>query len=358
MIGMLTFLNPPTRKGARVRVRRRGRKTAREGKEKVMARTRVRRRGRRVRRSVPVIRRRRRRVTKVRVSRRRRRRAARKNPLFRSRRSGKFKGRGPGRRLHRRRRSPHYWHNPPIRRRRRRHARRNPVVRRRRSSRRYRRNPGTVALRRRVSLSDPIGSVMAVFKEAFSKETLMAAVQSGIGFGGTLGGSKLIFNSFAMLNTPIGRVGTNFVVTVLETLLFGAVGGAKLGARVLTGGLLATIWQGVSEAVRGTPAAQWVPTLGEGPEDAEFRRAIEGEVLRELRGGRRAGPDGMSIYLKPAGINYVPAAGTNAYLTGREADKLAVGGVNAYMTERELDRATGMGDSEGEFGSASAPERF
>ena len=200
---------------------------------------------------------------------------------------------------------------------------------------------------------------MGVLKEAFSKETLMAAVQSGLGFGGALGGSKLLFNSFAMLNTPVGRVGTNLLVTILETLVFGAVGGAKLGARILTGGLLATIWQGVSEAVRGTPAAQWVPTLGEGPEDAEFRRAIVGEVLRELRGGGgRYTDEGMSIYLQPAGVNYVPAAGASAYMTGREADKLAYNGVGAYMTERELDRSTGMGDAEEEFSASTAPERF
>lgn len=234
----------------------------------------------------------------------------------------------------------------------------NPIRRRRGSRRRYRRNPGSIALRRRVSLSDPIGSVMGVFKEAFSKDTLMAAVQSGLGFGGTLGGSKLLFNSFAMLNTPVGRVGTNLVVTILETLLFGALGGARLGARVLTGGLLATIWQGVSEAVRGTPAAQWVPTLGEGPEDAEFRRAIESEVLRELRGGGSYSDEGMSIYLQPAGVNYVPAAGANAYMTGREADKLASQNMSAYMTGRELDRTTGMGDAEEEFSASSAPERF
>ncbi len=199
---------------------------------------------------------------------------------------------------------------------------------------------------------------MSVLKEAFSKETLVAAVQSGLGFGGALGGSKLLFNSFAMLNTPVGRVGTNLIVTIIETLVFGAVGGAKLGARILTGGLLATIWQGVSEAVRGTPAAQWVPTLGEGPEDAEFRRAIEGEVLRELRGGGRYTDEGMSIYLPPAGVNYVPAAGASAYMTGREADRLVDAGQSAYMTGRELDRAAGMGDSEEEFASASAPERF
>lgn len=211
-----------------------------------------------------------------------------------------------------------------------------------------------MALRRRVSLSDPIGSVMSVFKDAFSKETLLAAAQSAIGFGGVLGGSKLVYNSFPVVNTPIGRVGTHVVMTVLETLLFGAVGGAKLGARVLTGGLLATIWQGVSEAVRGTPAAQWVPTLGEGPEDAEFRRAIESEVLRELRGGE----EGMSVYLQPAGVSYVQPAGMKAYMTGGEADKLAYRGMDAYMTERELDGASGMGDAEGEFSAATAPERF
>jgi len=211
-----------------------------------------------------------------------------------------------------------------------------------------------MALRRRVSpLKDPVSAIMNVFKEAFSMETLEAALQSGIGFGGTLAGSKLVYNTLVpAFNTQVGRVASGFAVTILETLVLGWLGGPKIGARVLTGGVLATLWQGISEAVRGTPAAQWIPTLGEGPEDAEFRQAIEAEVLRELRGG------GMDMYLPPAGISYLPAAGSSAYLTGRESDRLLATGVNAYLTERELAKVTGMGDSDGEFGGASAPEQF
>ncbi len=67
---------------------------------------------------------------------RRKRRRSRRNPLFKSRLTGRFKGRGPGRQMHRRRRRPHYWHNPVV-----------PVSwnpRKRRGSRRrrsYRNNP-------------------------------------------------------------------------------------------------------------------------------------------------------------------------------------------------------------------------
>lgn len=66
---------------------------------------------------------------------RRRRRRSRRNPLFKSRITGRFKGRGPGRQLHRRRRRPHYWHNPVV------PVSWNPRKRRHGRRRGYRRNP-------------------------------------------------------------------------------------------------------------------------------------------------------------------------------------------------------------------------
>lgn len=342
MIGMLTFINPPRRaKTTRVRRRRKG-ATAREGKEKVMARkTRVRRRVRRSRRrSTPTIhRRRRRRVT---VSNpapvRRRRRRSRKNPLFRSRRTGKFKGSAPGKRLHRRRRRPHYWHNP----------------KRRRSGRRYRRNPGTG--RRRIALlSNPVNAVMQVVKEAFSGDTLEQVFQTGLGFGAAAAGQRFVTRKlFPGLNTDVGRVGVTFGVSLIETLLLSFFGQSRMAVRALTGGLLATAWQGASEWLPAS-VKDFVPTLGDN-EDAEFRQAIEQEVLREIRGG--SSDEGMSVYLTPAGVSdtYLQPAGSSAYLTQSEADRAA--GMSVYLTRKEVEATSGMGDSDGEFGRGGMPERF
>lgn len=204
-----------------------------------------------------------------------------------------------------------------------------------------------------------MGAITGVLKEAFSKESLETAIQGTLGFAGALGGSKLVYRTLIpALDTQFGRPLVTLLATIVETLVGGWVGGSRFGARVLVGGLIGTVWQGVSEAIRGTKAADWVPLLGEGPEDAAFRRAIEQEVLRELKGGSNA--DGMSIYLRPAGVQYVRPAGSQAYLTGREAQRLEnnPAGVGAYMTQRELDQTSGMGDAEGEFSAASAPERF
>jgi hypothetical protein len=199
---------------------------------------------------------------------------------------------------------------------------------------------------------------MSLVKEAFSKETLFAAAQTAVGFGVTAGGSRLVYRQlFEALNTPVGRVGTSFVVSLLQTLLLGMVGGPRIATRALMGGLIATGWQGLTEAVRDTKAAEWIPTLGEDADTASFRRALQREVLREVSGGRRAGAEGVSVYLNPAGVSdtYLQPAGAHAYLTQGEAERANMG---AYLTQKEISKITGMGDAESEFSSGSAPERF
>jgi len=186
-------------------------------------------------------------------------------------------------------------------------------------------------------------------------DSLVSMAQTGLGFGLTAGGSRLVYRQlFVQLDTPIGRVGTNLAGALIQTLVLGMIGGTKLATRALTGGLLAAGWQGLTEAVRDTQAAQWIPTLGEDADTASFRKALQREVLREISGGRRAGAEGMSVYLQPAGVSetYLQPAGSAAYLTQQEIRNANLG---AYLTQKEV---TGLGDSESEFSAGSAPERF
>lgn len=214
--------------------------------------------------------------------------------------------------------------------------------------RRYDDNPRRRRSRRRL-YDNPVAAVTSVFEEAFSPDSLELVFHTGLGFGGTLVGSRLVYKQLITgLDTPVGRVGTHLLGSIASGLLFGTVGGTVLGARALTGGLLATLWQAVSEAVRGSKAQDWVPTLGESPEEEAFRKAIEQEVLRELKSG------GVSEYLAPAGSEmYLPPAGSEAYLTEKEATE---GSMGAYLTENEAMK-TVVGIGSHEFGPSTS-ERF
>lgn len=258
----------------------------------------------------------------------------------------------------------------PKRYRRRRYARRNPYhARRRRYSRPrrryYRRNPA-----RAVRLSaDPIGAIKAALSEAFSMDTLEALFHTGLGFGGVAAGGRLLYRKVipALGESAIGRIGTMAGATVLGTALIGIVTkNRSLTTRFLAGGLLATLWQGLSEALPES-AKEFIPTLGDAPETEEFRKAIEKEVLRELRGGgvqeylAPAGAEGLMEYIQPAGVEetYLTPAGTEAYLTASEGEGATMG---AFLTEREVDRValqpSGVGEPFDEFARSSMPERF
>jgi MFS family permease len=233
----------------------------------------------------------------------------------------------------------------------------------RRRSRRARRNPGSYRRRKRL-VANPVKALMGAFEQAFSMDTLETLFHTGLGFGGTYAGSKLITTQLIpAMDTQIGRPAVALGTSIVSSGLVGMVMGPKLAARWLGGGLLAALFQTLSELIRGTTAATYIPTLGEAPGTSEFRKAIEQEVLKELRGGM-SGLDPRAIYIKPSGVSYqppaglskyMPAAGSSAYLTRREAAKAT--GMNAFMTQRELIAAqAGMGASE--FDPASMTERF
>lgn len=261
--------------------------------------------------------------------------------------------------------------------RRRRHVRSNPVVvanpaRRRR---RVRRNPSSRRRYRRVYrnpiarlASDPIGAIKNAIMSAFSVDTLESLAHMGVGFGGSLFFGKWLTNQSWVPTTPESmpywKIASTFGATLGLTGLSSLLKKPQLTARILTGGLFATLWQTLSQAVSGTQFQQYVPTLS-GAADDDFRRAIENEVLRELRGGGvngylpAAGAEGYETYLRPAGIEYLRAAGSEAYLTNVNLTK-AEGGMGAYLTELGAEKAqAGLGDDfADEFSRRSLPERF
>lgn len=257
----------------------------------------------------------------------------------------------------------------------RRRVHRNPVVvsnpgrsRRRRSSgrrhsRRVYRNPA----RSFRLASDPIGAIKSAIMSAFSVDTLETLAHMGVGFGGSLWLSKLLVNQSFVPTTPetmpYWKIASTFGSTLALTGLSALLKKPALTARVLTGGLFATLWQAISQAVSGTQFQQYVPTLG-GAENDEFRKAIESEVLKELRGGVHgylpaAGAEGYETYLRPAGIEYLRPAGSEAYLTEINTER-ARGGMSAYLTERNTVAAdAGVGnDHDDEFSRRGMPERF
>lgn len=217
-------------------------------------------------------------------------------------------------------------------------------------------------------LSNPLEAITSVFKEAFSGDTIETIVHTGIGFGASLAGSKLIYKTLITdLDSKIGRVGTTLGVSIIGSALVGMLTKDRsLTTRFLVGGLMGTLWQGISEVVRDTKAAEWIPTLGEGQETEEFRKQIEQEVLKELKGAGAseylpaAGSEGVTEYIQPAGIEeiYLQPAGSEAYLTETEGEDAAEAGTSAYMTEAEDEAVTGVGEAFSEFSREALPERF
>lgn len=241
---------------------------------------------------------------------------------------------------------------------RRRRARRNPS---RRSYRRVRRNPSASF---RLS-SDPIAALKNALMSAFSMDSIETVMQMGVGFGGSLTLSKMALSQWWPAGTPIpdyARVGATFATSALLTAASSLLKNSKLTARILTGGLFATLWQGLSAMVAGTTMQPYIPTLSGSPETDAFRKAIESEVLKELKGGgvhgylRAAGSEGTSTYLQPAGVSYLRAAGAEAYLT-QVNSRRANAGMGAYMTEVNTEMAnSGVGDDE--FSRRGMPEKF
>ena len=337
---------------ARTRSRRRtGRRIRRNAKGHFVTRRRSTRRRRRNPSGFIKVGRRWKKITKYA---RRRRRGSRKGQI----RAFKFPKRY--RRSRRVRRNPVVVANP--RRSRSRRARRNPYRRHRRY---VRRNP-SVAYR---LTSDPVAAIKSAIMSAFSMDTVETLFHMGLGFGSSIVVSRTLIKQWLPVlgETAIGRVGGTFGTGVVLTALSSFLKNSSLTARFLTGSLFATFWQGLSEVVSAyqPQLKEFIPTLSGAPETEEFRRAIEREVLRELKGGVNeylpaAGAEGYSTYLRPAGIEYLRPAGTEAYLTEVGAER-AQGGMGAFLTDREVSRveARPSGVGEDEFGRGDTlPERF
>ena len=258
----------------------------------------------------------------------------RRNPLYRTAR-GRYTGRRTKRRLRKVR--PRGWRNNP---------------------------------RRRVRYSrNPLKQIQSAFNEVFSMDTFEQVFQTGIGFGGAIAGTNLLVDNIGVdaLKTGWGKVGATAGVSALESgLLHMVTKDARFAKRVLVGGMLATLLRALGQVIPAdSELRKWVPTLGN--RNGQFRRAIERQVLREMRGS------GNSAYYMPAAGSsayYMPAAGSAAYLTPSELRSaenragLAGNGMGAYLTAAQgesLD-VTGFAGYKGtvsEFGNAGAVrERF
>jgi len=205
-------------------------------------------------------------------------------------------------------------------------------------------------------LSNPIDSIMGAFQDAFSTDTLEAVAGLGLGFGATLAIAKIV-NSDKVLKLTgkdtvdkVGRVGVTAGASIAQSVLLGMIGQRSLAAQSLVGGMLATLWQGLTE-ILPAEVKVYVPTLGDAETD-KFRQAIEQEVLRELNGG-------MNAYLEPAGAMsaYLPPAGASAYLTTGDARSARGNSLGAYLTEREA-RRYGMASVDMEFDNSQMQEKF
>ena len=278
------------------------------------------------------------------------RRSRRRNPLWRSKVSGRFKGRRPGRLLHRIS-GGMGWRNPPMTNtwfgqpRRHRFA----ALKGWRGRRRYRNNPRRH--RRSIRLRDnPVASIASRIEEAFSQEGIGDFLQGLVGFGGSLAGSQLITTQMIKdANTPLGRIISTLGTGLILSALSGYVS-PKAPKRVFFGALLATGYRALSEVVPAEKKATFpLPLLAGMGEDTDFRKVVEAEILKNLRAR------GVSGYLPPAGLaNYRRPAGMDAYLTESEA-----AGMGAYLTESEAAGLvpSGVGYAD-EFSGGDAPERF
>jgi len=242
-------------------------------------------------------------------------------------------------------------------------AKSNPRRRRRRRS--VRRNA-----RRRVSYRrNPLAQIQQAFGEVFSMDTFEQVAQTGLGFAGAVAGTNILVDQLGVdaLKEGWGKVGATAGVSALESgLLHMITKDARLSKRVLVGGMLATLLRALGQVIPAdSEMRKWVPTLGN--RNGQFRRAIERQVLREMKGAGQG-----SYYMPAAGSSsyYMPAAGSSAYLTPSELrnaeNRAGFAGMGAYLTQKqgsELDTYgfAGMGykGTVSEFGNAGGVrERF
>ena len=236
--------------------------------------------------------------------------------------------------------------------------------------RRRRRRPVRRNARRRVSYRrNPLAQIQQAFGDLFSMDTFEQVAQTGLGFAGAVAGTNILVDQLGVdaLKEGWGKVGATAGVSALESgLLHMITKDARLSKRVLVGGMLATLLRALGQVIPAdSEMRKWVPTLGN--RNGQFRRAIERQVLREMKGA------GQGAYYMPAAGSsayYMPAAGSSAYLTPSELrnaeNRAGFAGMGAYLTQKqgsEIDTYgfAGMGykGTVSEFGNAGAVrERF
>ena len=343
MIGSFVFLNPPSKTrrnksgGTKMAYRRRKRNGTKKGQIRRTSRrayTGLKRRRRSNGTTAGEIRKTSRRAYKGLKPRRRRR----KNPLWRTRKTGQYSGTS-GTRSSRKKRltkaSPRGWRNNP---------------------------------RRAVRYSNnPMKQMQKAFEEVFSMDTFEQVVHTGVGFAGAIAGTNVLVDNIGVdaLKSGWGKVGATAGVSAIESGLAHMITkDARLSKRILVGGMLATVLRALGQVIPAdSEMRKWVPTLGNA--NSQFRRSIERQVLRELRGSGNS-----AYYLPSVGSSAygMPAAGSSAYLTPKELRKAenraGLAGMGAYLTAREGEEidtfgVAGYSGPVNEFGNAGGPrERF
>jgi len=187
---------------------------------------------------------------------RRKRRRSRRNPLFKSRITGRFKGRAPGRQLHRRRRAPHYWHNPVV-----------PISwnpRRRRHGRRrsYRNNPVLpfFAMNPSGAVGDVLGKLKSMVDVSFWTET---GIPVAAGFFGSKVLGNQIYNYLPnVLLSNVPSAAWPFIRATVNTL---AGAGLSWGAsKVLSKKAADNIWLGTVVGVAADLIKQLLESFAPG----------------------------------------------------------------------------------------------
>jgi hypothetical protein len=231
----------------------------------------------------------------------RRRRRSRRNPLFLSRKGFSARKHSGYRRLHRRRHSPRYWHNP----------------RRRRSSRRYRNNPVLpISWNPGGMLSGgPIGEVLGRAKSfidvRFWTET---GLPSAVGFFGSKAAGGFIYNQLpvSLLQNipsaafPYVRMATDALGGSLLAYLVSRFVGKKQGDSVFVGTVVNVAYSALKALLGGTAIATTIGLDGLGDDLANrMKREIANRVAGHL--------NGMGSYLRTT--NLVPRNGMGEYVT-------------------------------------------
>ena len=230
--------------------------------------------------------------------RRRRRRRSRRNPLFRSRRSGRFKGRGPGRQLHRRRRRPHYWHNQGIqggflnngrRRRRRRSYRRNSVLP-------ISWNP--LAATRGGAVGQVLGRVKSFISVPFWTET---GVPAAVGFFGSKAIGTFIIDmtnkavTIPAVAVPFAKMAANALGGAGLAYLVGRFYNKKAGDAVWLGTVVNVAHTMLKQLLGGTAVAKAIGLEGLGD---DLERAMREQIAARVQNSL----NGMGSYLRTTNL--------------------------------------------------------